>query len=929
MESSSTSATRFRFREQNRQQIEDDADSETSSGMSSVSSDLDGENELQSMTGKHLCSELLELKTESDEDFHRNIFSNYSSFVRIFDEVRGMENELMQLKGQVLTQKKLVKDLIDGIHVKVLSDETIDSVIQESEFSEPTPQSELAVHINSISETLDILMIENRMDEAIAIIQRADENLQRMQFEDNSPVDLLLLYNSAIAEKKAMLTLQLTLSAENTRISAAELQKVLVGICKLGDSHLATQLLLKYYHSRLATGRHHLQSSQSFLDGLYVKNLAKFVFSMISQAARSFMMLYGETSPQASELLQWAREETKLFVASFNKYVRSSSDVTEGLSKAVEAMQFAMSYCSLLKSQRLFLKPYLIKHIRSCMEEVLLIHIDHFKKVISMFTATDDWVLGRYLISGILSEGNYMVAGQRPEYCILTNSGRKFITLLQAIIADVTSLLAIQMEGSILKGLMNLFTEYIAILEKAITFETHVSEKGSKRNLAESLPQQLSVLANLSTLQLFFFKIVRSFLRGPGHLNSKLRKKNSIDFLKKELDGCILFIQEAVAKLKAHFCQQFINRMMSPETGSKLIVETWSDNQQEPSNFQGAMPSAAFQVLFLELRKVDKIDEDNVFEEDWLMELLRELIAAIFSWIVNNKEIWRNTQEYSPVQLSDIISQFVLDMHFLAEIVKYGGYFSKKPLVLQSLVDTAFTSAGLDPERDFDGDGWARNAANEAMQKLLEIEKMQLISKDDSTDGLEEEPCENEANDPVLDESTSTMTDSQVVLDEDSPTMDAVESRSTMKDSLVVLDEDSPTMDAVEVAITTETAMKAEIPPEVSVSLADVYDFPAVGLEDVDAGSGTTKAAGELYLPEKTVLPDPSSSDGMSDASELSVPVKEDAGSEADAIDSNVNELESISELSLPVKEDADSNADATASAITDPDRDGKVVDRV
>nr|KJB42333.1 hypothetical protein B456_007G148700 [Gossypium raimondii] len=932
MESSSTSATRFRFREQNRQQIEDDADYETSSGMSSVSSDLDGENELQSMTGKgikHLCSELLELKTESDEDFHRNIFSNYSSFVRIFDEVRGMENELMQLKGQVLTQKKLVKDLIDGIHLKVLSEETIDSVIQESEFSEPTPQSELAVHINSISETLDILMIENRMDEAIAVIQRADENLQRMQFEDNSPVDLLLLYNSAIAEKKAMLTLQLTLSAENTRISAAELQKVLVGICKLGDSHLAIQLLLKYYHSRLATGRHHLQSSQSFLDGLYVKNLAKFVFSMISQAARSFMMLYGETSPQASELLQWAREETKLFVASFNKYVRSSSDVTEGLSKAVEAMQFAMSYCSLLKSQRLFLKPYLIKHIRSCMEEVLLIHIDHFKKVISMFTATDDWVLGRYLISGILSEGNYMVAGQRPEYCILTNSGRKFITLLQAIIADVTSLLAIQMEGSILKGLMNLFTEYIAILEKAITFETHVSEKGSKRNLVESLPQQLSVLANLSTLQLFFFKIVRSFLRGPGHLNSKLRKKNSIDFLKKELDGCILFIQEAVAKLKAHFCQQFINRMMSPETGSKLIVETCSDNQQEPSNFQGAMPSAAFQVLFLELRKVDKIDEDNVFEEDWLMELLRELIAAIFSWIVNNKEIWRNTQEDSPVQLSDIISQFVLDMHFLAEIVKYGGYFSKKPLVLQSLVDTAFTSAGLDPERDFDGDGWARNAANEAMQKLLEIEKMQLISKDDSTDGLEEEPCENEANDPVLDKSTSTMTDSQVVLDEDSPTMDAVESRSTMKDSLVVLDEDSPTMDAVEVAITTETAMKAEIPPEVSVSLADVYDFPAVGLEDVDAGSGTTKAAGELYLPEKTVLPDPSSSDGMSDASELSVPVKEDAGSEADAIDSNVNELESISELSLPVKEDADSNADATASAITDPDRDGKVVDRV
>ncbi|KAE8692176.1 hypothetical protein F3Y22_tig00110858pilonHSYRG00202 [Hibiscus syriacus] len=190
--------------------MEDADDSETSSGMSSVSSDLDDENELQSMTGKginHLCSELLELKAESDEDFHRNIFSNYSSFVRIFDEVKCMENELTQLKGHVLTQKKLVKDLIDGIHLKVLSEEITDSILQESEFAEPAPPSELAVLIDCISETLDILMFENKVDEAIAILQREDEKLQRMQFEDDSPEDLLLLYNSAIYEKKAMLTL--------------------------------------------------------------------------------------------------------------------------------------------------------------------------------------------------------------------------------------------------------------------------------------------------------------------------------------------------------------------------------------------------------------------------------------------------------------------------------------------------------------------------------------------------------------------------------------------------------------------------------------------------------------------------------------------------------------------------------------------------
>ncbi|XVF21532.1 hypothetical protein REPUB_Repub12eG0098200 [Reevesia pubescens] len=885
MESSSTTTARFRFQDHNRQEMEDAAHSETSSGMSSVSSDLDAETELQSMTGKgikHLCSELLELKEESDEDFHKNIFSNYSSFVRIFDEVKGMDNELMQLKSQVLTQKRLVKDLIDGIHLKVLSEETIDSILQESEFDDqPTPRSELAVHIDNISETLDILMLENRFDEAIDILKIEDENLQRMQFEDNSWMDLLLSYNSAISEKKAVLTLQLTLSAENPRISAAELQKVLVGICRLGDSHLATQLLLKYYHSRLATGRHNLHGSQSFLDGLYVKELAKFVFSMIFQAARSFKMLYGETSPHDSELIQWAREETKLFVASFNKYVKSSSDISGGLSKAVEAMQFAISYCSLLKSQRLFLRQYLIKHIRPCMEEVLQIHVDHFKKVISMFTATDDWILGRYLISEILSEGNYMVVGPEPEYCLLTNSSWKFVTLLQATIADVTPLLDIQMEGSILKGLMNLYAEYISILEKAITFETHVSEKGSRRTSAESLPQQISVLANLSTLQHFFFKIIRSFFRGTGHMNSELRKKRSIDFQQKELDGCILFIQEAAAKLKAHFCQQFINRMMSFETGSMLMQETCSDNQEEPSTFHEAMPSVAFQILFLELRKVDKLAEENVFEEDWLMGLLRELIEAIFSWTVNNREIWRNTEENSPVQLSDIISQFVLDMHFLAEIVNYGGYFSKKPLVLLSLVDSAFTSAGLDPKRDIDSDEWAKNAATEAIQKLLEIEKIQLFSRDDSSDSLENETHQNEANDPI----------------------DQDDSRSTMNDSLV-LNEDSPTADAVKVAITKETVTKAESPPEGSLLFADLEDFSndksavvladnSFGLEDVESENGISKASDELNLHEKIDLPILSSSVDTNDASEPSALVKEeDAGSEADATDSVVSELE-------------------------------------
>lgn len=52
-----------------------------------------------------------------------------------------------------------------------------------------------------------------------------------------------------------------------------------------------------------------------------------------------------------------------------------------------------------------------------------------------------------------------------------------------------------------------------------------------------------------------------------------------------------------------------------------------------------------YQVLFLELRKLEKLSEDNVFEIDWLMELLRELIETAFAWIPNNKEIWDTDSE--------------------------------------------------------------------------------------------------------------------------------------------------------------------------------------------------------------------------------------------------------------------------------------------
>ncbi|KAJ6674368.1 hypothetical protein OIU85_010634 [Salix viminalis] len=219
--------------------------------------------------------------------------------------VKDMVKEQMKLKTQVSTQKGLVRELIDGVYLKLLSEKTMESFIEESELDEAPPSSDI-------------------------------------------PSDVLMLYKSVISDMKAMLTLESTLVAENSRISAPELQKALVGICRL--------------------------------------------------AARSFMKLYGETSPFASEFIQWVYEEIEVFAVSFARYVISVSETILRKSSA-----------SLLQ---------------------------------------------------------LMVIGERLEFCLLTSSGRNLVTVLQAITGDVTPLIALQLEDSILRGLMNLFSEYIAILEE-------------------------------------------------------------------------------------------------------------------------------------------------------------------------------------------------------------------------------------------------------------------------------------------------------------------------------------------------------------------------------------------------------------------------------------------------------------------------------
>lgn len=64
------------------------------------------------------------------------------------------------------------------------------------------------------------------------------------------------------------------------------------------------------------------------------------------------------------------------------------------------------------------------------------------------------------------------------------------------------------------------------------------------------------------------------------------------------------------------------------------------------------------QTLFLEIRKVEELAEDNVVEFDWLASLLTELFETTFDWISGNQEIWMTyDNEETNDQHSDRLTQ--------------------------------------------------------------------------------------------------------------------------------------------------------------------------------------------------------------------------------------------------------------------------------
>lgn len=169
----------------------------------------------------------------------------------------------------------------------------------------------------------------------------------------------------------------------------------------------------------------------------------------------------------------------------------------------------------------------------------------------------------------------------------------------QAIVEDISSLVSLHMGSLVISGITILFTEYIVILEKALTYEASSTEQGSPRiKLAESLPQQVSILANLSTLVQFLSIMVKDIFSSSDHIEFQVLENYSIVHQQQGLDDFLLFIEEGSNKLRNVFCQQLILRVLSTYHRHEIFSASHCNDQFDANTVHDPMPSGIFQVLF-------------------------------------------------------------------------------------------------------------------------------------------------------------------------------------------------------------------------------------------------------------------------------------------------------------------------------------------
>ncbi|GJN11331.1 hypothetical protein PR202_ga29513 [Eleusine coracana subsp. coracana] len=676
----------------------------------------------QSQTEKgvrKICSELLELK-DAIENLCGNMQSKYLAFLRISEEVVEAEQELIELQKHVSAQGILVQDLMSGVcrELEIWEKSSKEEAVTEKDF-----QSELDEILSDDTQDpkvifldkLDVLLAEHKIEEALLALEAEEKKYLTADEPGKESNAEISAFKAALFKRKSILEDQLVRHSEQPSLSVTQLRRSLSGLIKIGKSSLAHQVLLKAYGARLQKSVEAFLPTCSIYTETYSATLSQLVFSAISKASNETTTLFGDSPMNTNRIIQWAEYE----IETFARLVKDNSPLPESVSalrSACICIQTSLTHCSYLESHGLKFSKLLMVLLRPYIEEVLEFNFRRVRRKIVDSARNDDILL-------LTPQEGSLLSGAVGQNVLLTSSGKKFMSVVNDVLDQVTPLAIIHFGGTILNKILQLFDRYVDSLIKVLPGPSEddnlVELKEAVEFKAESDAQQLTLIGTAytvadellpATVSKFFS--MQTEKKGTG---GSVEGAGSGSIYSIEYKEWKRHLQHSLDKLRDHFCRQYVLSFIYMEGKSRLDARMYLERKGDDLLFDSdPLPSLPFQALFGRLQQLASVAGDVLLGKDKIQKvLLSRLTETVIMWLSNEQEFWDVFEDQS-IQLQPSGLQQV-------RFLDYACYLPVQQLVSTIITRAiaAFSARGVDPQSALPEDEWFLDTAKAAIHKLM------------------------------------------------------------------------------------------------------------------------------------------------------------------------------------------------------------------
>lgn len=686
----------------------------------------------QSQTEKgirKICSELLELK-DAIENLCGNMQSKYHAFLRISEEVVEAEQELIELQKHVSAQGILVQDLMSGVcrELEMWQKYSKDEHVEEKDF-----QTELNEILSDATQDpkvtfldkIDTLLAEHKIEEALLVLEAEEKKYMATDASGKESDTKISAFKTALFKRKSILEDQLVRYSEQPSLSITELRKCLSGLIKIGKGSVAHQILLKAYGSRLQKNIEAFLPNCSIYTETYSATLSQLVFSAISKALKESSTLFGDSPMNMNRIIQWAEYEIEAFV----RLVKENSPLPESVSalrSACICIQTSLTHCSYLESHGLKFSKLLMVLLRPYIEEVLDLNFRRVRRKIVDSARNGDILLRTP------QEGSPLSGAVAPN-AMLTSSGKKFMSIVNDVLDQVTAMTIVHFGGTISNKFLQLFDRYVETLIKVLPGPSEddnvVESKEPVEFKAESDKQQLELIGTAYTIadELLPAAVSKFFdmqteKKGTSGSSEGLGPGSLYSIEYKEWKR---HLQHSLDKLRDHFCRQYVLSFIYLEGKSRLDARMYLEGKSDDLFWDSdPLPSLPFQALFGRLQQLASVAGDVLLGKEKIQKvLLSRLTETVVMWLSNEQEFWDVFEDESIQLQPSGLQQLILDMHFIVEIAVCGRYPHRPVQQLVSAIITraiaAFSSRDVDPQSALPEDEWFLDTAKAAIHKLM------------------------------------------------------------------------------------------------------------------------------------------------------------------------------------------------------------------